>query len=308
MLQKTVKESIEFCGIGLHTGCVCRVRIEPSGADSGITFIRKDIPSSPLIKADPRNVVSTRYATTLGVDGVTVSTVEHLMAALYGLGVDNCVVEVEGPEIPIMDGSARDFVDMIEDVGFTYLDKPRWYLVVERAIRVYRKGAYVLLLPSREMEFSIDYSIDFRHPFLKRQTFSKLFSRDVFKKEIVMARTFGFLEDVKRLRSNGLAKGGSLNNAIVIGEKDILNKEGLRYPDELVRHKVLDIMGDIALLGMPVIGSLVAYRSGHTLNHRLTTKVLNSSTKWKVVTSLTMDEKADRIRSAPLFKEGLATV
>ena len=285
-MQHTLKDEIEFSGIGLHTGRPVNVRITPSGADTGIRFFRKDLPGSPCIKAVSANVISTSYATTIGVKGASVSTIEHLMAAFYGMGVDNAIVELDGPEVPIMDGSAVDFIGMIESSGLMPLPALRQYLVIKKPIRVSEDDKYIFLLPPDDMEFTIDYSIDFAHPFLTKQSFSRLFSQDVFRKELGSARTFGFLKDVEALRANGLARGGSLENAIVISDTEILNEGGLRYPDEFVRHKVLDMMGDIALVGAPVIGQLIAYRSGHSLNHKLAQKVLDKPGRWELTDSL----------------------
>ncbi len=286
MRQHTIKNSISFSGIGLHTGCDVNVRIMPSKEGSGITFIRKDIAGAAPIKAVAANVVATSYATSLGVNGVKVSTVEHLLAAFYGLGVDNAVVELDGPEVPVLDGSAAHFIEMLEEIGFIEQPASKKYLVVKKPIKVADGDKYVLLLPSEGQKFTVDYSIDFSHPFLSKQTFSSLFSRDVFKDEVASARTFGFLRDYEMLRSNGLARGGSLKNAIVIGDNAILNEDGLRYPDEFVRHKVLDMVGDISLTGHPVIGRLVAHRSGHALNYRLVQEILKRAGSWKLKESL----------------------
>jgi len=280
MMQKTLKDIISFSGIGLHTGYDVKVRILPAQEDAGISFVRKDIPGSAPIKAKAGNVVCTSYATSIGVKGVAVSTVEHLMAAFYGLGVDNAIVEMDGPEVPIMDGSAAYFIERMEAAGLAALCAPRRYLVVKRPIKVSDHDKYVLLMPSEDMEFTIDYSIDFSHPFLSKQSFSGLFSKDVFTREVSSARTFGFLSDVETMRANGLARGGSLNNAIVISDTEILNEGGLRYPDEFVRHKVLDMMGDLSFVGAPVIGRLMAHRSGHTLNQRLVEKIIKSPENW----------------------------
>lgn len=285
MLQKTVKDNIEFSGIGLHTGCGVNARIIPSGADTGITFVRTDLPGSPAIKAEASNVLTTSYATSLGTRELSISTVEHILAAFYCLGVDNAIVELDGPEVPILDGSSSGFIDMIESTGLTELCSPRKYIVIKRPIKVQENGKYVFLMPSEETEFTVDYSIDFSHPFMTRQNFSRLFSKEVFKNEVGRARTFGFLRDVETLRKNGLAKGGSLDNAIVIGEGEILNEGGLRYPDEFVRHKVLDMMGDISLLGAPVVGRIIAHRSGHSLNYKLIQQVLKMPGRWDLLDS-----------------------
>lgn len=281
-MQKTLKDIVSFSGVGLHTGCHVNVRILPSAEDTGITFVRTDVPGAPAIKAVAENVVATNYATSIGQKGVTVSTVEHLMAAFYGLSVDNAVVEIDGPEVPILDGSAELFIKMMDGAGLRRLAAPRKYLVVKRPIKVVNGDKYAVLMPADEMEFTIDYSIDFSHPFLTKQNFSGHFSSEDFRKDIASARTFGFLRDVEMLRANGLAKGGSLSNAVVISDTEVLNEEGMRWPDEPVRHKVLDLMGDISLVGLPIIGHLIAYRSGHALNFSLVEKTLKKSTRWEL--------------------------
>jgi UDP-3-O-[3-hydroxymyristoyl] N-acetylglucosamine deacetylase len=305
MKQKTLKDIVSFAGVGLHTGCHVNVRLIPSGDDTGIVFIRKDIPGAPCIKAKASNVVATNYATSLGINGATVGTVEHLLAAFYGLGVDNAIVELDGPEVPILDGSAELFIKMIEGVGLKDLESSRKYLVVRRPIKVSEDDKYVLLMPAGETEFTVDYSIDFAHPFLSKQTFSKLFSADVFKKEVGSARTFGFLRDLEMLRANGLARGGSLSNAVVISDTEVLNEGGLRYPDEFVRHKVLDMMGDISLVGAPIAGHLIAHRSGHALNLRLVEQILKKASRWELIDKLADKDLAGGRR--PFFQK-VATV
>lgn len=304
-MQQTIRNIVEFSGIGLHTGCAVKMRILPSGEDTGITFIRKDIPGAPAIKAEASNVVATSYATSLGSKGAMVSTVEHILSAFYGLGVDNAVVELDGPEVPIMDGSASHFVDMIESVGLVRLSAPKKYIVIKKPIKVADRDKYVLLLPADDAELTIDYSIDFSHPLITKQSFSTLFSEEVFRREVGSARTFGFLRDVEMLKANGLAKGGSLNNAVVVSDTEILNEGGLRYPDEFVRHKVLDMMGDISLLGAPVIGRLIAHRSGHGLNHKLVKEILNRPGRWRLTDTLGAESFVDP-RHMPLEK--MATV
>jgi UDP-3-O-[3-hydroxymyristoyl] N-acetylglucosamine deacetylase len=310
MLQKTIKKRIDFSGIGLHIGSDSRITILPSEADSGICFVRKDLPGTPRIMAEVSNVVSTSYATTLGTDGATVSTVEHLLAAFYGLGVDNALVEVEGPEIPVLDGSAEPFVEMITEAGLKTLESPKMYMVITKPIKVAGEGNFIHLIPSPDMGFDIDYTIDFPHPLLDAQTFSMSFSSsngDAFSTDVAGARTFGFLRDVELLRANGLAKGGSLDNAVVVGEKDILNEGGLRYPDEFVRHKVLDFLGDLSLVGMPVIGRVIAHRAGHALNFKLAQKVVKNPGRWQMVDSLADTVKDGLPKRYLGMEEGLAT-
>jgi UDP-3-O-[3-hydroxymyristoyl] N-acetylglucosamine deacetylase len=308
MFQKTVKDIIEFSGIGLHTGAHARVRVLPSKADTGIRFVRKDLSGAPSIKAGASNVVATCYATTLGSGDVTVSTVEHLLAAFYGLGIDNAVVEVQGPEIPILDGSAVPFVEMIDEAGLKTLGRTKRYMVIKKPLKVSEESKFINLLPSRKNEFTIDFTIDFPHPFLDRQSFSRSFpssSSSIFLKEVAMARTFGFLHEVELLRANGLAKGGSLNNAVVVGDRDILNEGGLRYSDEFVRHKVLDFMGDLALIGVPVIGRIFAHRAGHALNYKLVRKLFKNPDRWEMVDSVATEELPKLY--PVVHEEGLAT-
>ncbi|VAV82520.1 UDP-3-O-[3-hydroxymyristoyl] N-acetylglucosamine deacetylase [hydrothermal vent metagenome] len=285
MFQRTVDKIVEFEGLGLHTGTRSSVKILPAGAGEGITFVRTDIPGAPRIKAAHKNLVSTSFATTIGKDGVTVGTVEHILAALYGLGVDNAVIELDGQEIPIMDGSAMPIVDLIEAAGLRKLDATRKYLVIEKPIRVIDHDRFVYFMPASKNEqedgLSVDYTIDFAQPYLENQSFSFSFTRKAFKKELASARTFGYLKDVEMLKKNGLAHGASLDNAVVIGDEDILNEEGLRFHDEFVRHKVLDLLGDLALLGVPVVGKLQAFRAGHGLNQKLVGKVLETPSSWK---------------------------
>lgn len=280
MRQKTLKNDISFSGKGLHSGLHANVRLRPAPEDHGVLFIRTDLKKPVSIMAEARNVTDTQFATTIGHNGASVSTIEHLMAALYGMGIDNAIIEIDNSEVPILDGSASQLVDMIREAGVTLQREPKRFLIIKKPIKVVEKDKLAMLLPANELKIS--YSIDFAHPILDEQVFSGLFSEEVFVEQISRARTFGFMKDIELLRANGFAKGGSLDNAVVIGDDAILNKEGLRYTDELVRHKVLDIMGDLALLGMPIVGHLVADRSGHALNHRLVTKVLRHHRRWEI--------------------------
>lgn len=305
-MQKTIKEKFSFSGIALHTGESVKVVVHPSAENTGINFLRKDRPGSAMIKAHASNVVNTSYATTLGDGNVTVSTVEHLMAAFYGMGVDNALVEIDGSEVPIMDGSAVEFAEMIESVGLMDLNSPRKYLVIKKGISVSEGKKSLELTPSPNAGFSIDYSIDFHHPSITEQSFSMPFSTELFFKEIASARTFGFLSDVDTLKANGLARGGCLSNAIVIGENEILNKDGLRFHDEFVRHKVLDVLGDLALLGARVIGDLSASRAGHDLNHRLARKILKKTSRWEIMEKPSRMDYLDTERPS-LLVESLAT-
>ncbi|UCD84815.1 MAG: UDP-3-O-acyl-N-acetylglucosamine deacetylase [Deltaproteobacteria bacterium] len=279
--QRTIAEPVNCTGIGLHTGRKVNLTIKPAPVNNGITFIRTDLPKPVTIIARVSSILDTRYATTIGNDGAKVSTVEHLLAAFYGLGIDNARVELDSPEVPIMDGSAAPFIYLIQSANIKEQEKPKKFMVIRKPVRVSDGDRKVSLLPSRE--FKISYTIDFDHPLLRSQSYRATLSNLNFSREISRARTFGFLQEVNQLRSQGLARGGSLDNAIVIGNFRILNEEELRYPDEFVRHKILDSLGDLSLLQMPVIGHLVAHKSGHSLNYHLIKKLTMTKGAWKVL-------------------------
>jgi UDP-3-O-[3-hydroxymyristoyl] N-acetylglucosamine deacetylase len=269
--------------------------IKPSGVDEGVVFIRKDLTGDVRIKADFENVRDTILATTIGLNGATVSTVEHLLSALCGMGVDNAVVEVDAPEIPIMDGSALPFVNLLKDVGTTIQDKCKSLLVIQKRISVSEGDGTAMLLPSPE--FKITYGIDFEHPLIRQQSYDMTFSDVAYERDICQARTFGFLKDVEYLQAKGLALGGSLRNAVVLDEWRVINKEGLRCHDEFVKHKILDAIGDLSLLGMPIIGHFVAYKSGHRLNNLLLKELMAHQECWKMVSHIGRDSGAEEIKS-----------
>lgn len=283
-LQRTVKKEIGCTSIGLHTGRKINMKIKPAGVDDGIIFVRKDVSDHNFIKADFHNVYDTHLATTLGTNGTRVSTVEHLLSAFSGMGLDNAIVEIDAPEIPIMDGSALPFVTMLKHVGTKVQGKGKKLLVVTKAVSVSDGEGEAMLLPFPE--FKITYRIDFHHPLISDQSYTITFSDVTYEKEICAARTFGFLKDVEYLQAKGLALGGSLKNAVVLTEKMIINKDGLRFPDEFVKHKILDAIGDLSLLGMPIIGHFVAYKSGHKLNNLLLKELLDHEECWRIVGSL----------------------
>ena len=264
-LQLTIRKRVVVEGVGLHSGQPAKVTLSPAPADSGIVFRATD-PHQTLIPARPETVVDSHFATTLGVNGARVQTVEHLMAAAAALGIDNLLVEVEGEEIPAMDGSAKPFVSLLYSAGKAMLAVPRKPLVITKPIRVGDEGRWLQILPSDE--FRVSYTLDVNHPAVGTQAASFACSERVFVEELASARTYGFLKDVDGLRKNGLAKGGSLDNAVVVGRRAVLNSS-LRYRDEFVRHKILDLIGDMALLGRPLLGHVVARNAGHALNHQL---------------------------------------
>lgn len=279
--QRTIREAVDCVGIGLHTGKKVSLRVRPAPVDTGIVFIRTDLPGTPSIKASIDNVVDTSYATTIGRKDVKVSTIEHLMASFAGLGIDNAYVDVDAPEVPIMDGSAAPFLFLLKSGGIRPQQTGKRFMVIKKTIKAGDRDSFIKICPSKE--FKLSCVTDFNHPLLKNQSYAMSFSDAAFEKELSRARTFCFLEEVENLRSKGLIKGGSLDSAIVIDDFRVINEEGLRYKDEFVRHKMLDAIGDISLLGMPVIGHLAAYRAGHGLNHKLASEVLANPRSWKVV-------------------------
>ena len=279
--QRTVKNEIGCNSIGLHSGRKIGMVIKPAGVDEGIVFVRRDLPGNNRIKADVHNVRDTTLATTLGLNGVTISTVEHLMSAFSGMGVDNAVVEVNAPEVPIMDGSSRPFVELLKSVGTHVQGKCKRLIVIKKKVSVAEGESTAMLLPSPE--FRITYNIEFNHPSIGIQSYDMKLSDVSYAEEICAARTFGFLKDVEYLQAKGLALGGSLRNAVVLDEHRIINKGGLRCPDEFVKHKILDAIGDLSLLGIPIIGHFVAFKSGHRLNNLLLKELMVRKDCWTMV-------------------------
>jgi UDP-3-O-[3-hydroxymyristoyl] N-acetylglucosamine deacetylase len=301
-LQRTVKHEIACKSIGLHSGRKVGMVIRPAGVDEGIVFVRGDLSGNNRIKADVHNVRDTTLATTLGLNGVTVSTVEHLMSAFSGMGVDNAVVEVDAPEVPIMDGSARPFVDLLKDVGTQIQGKGKKLLVIKDRIAVSEGEGTAMFLPSPE--FRITYKIEFSHPSIGVQSHHMNLSDVSYEEEICAARTFGFLKDVEYLQAKGLALGGSLKNAVVLDDRRILNKDGLRFPDEFVKHKILDAIGDLSLLGIPIIGHFIAYKSGHRLNNLLLKELLIREECWTLVSRFSKEGVLNELKSlrVPSFR------
>lgn len=279
--QKTLARPVRCTGVGLHSGRRVNLTIKPAPSNHGIKFVRTDLLHKPVISAHFRNVIDTSLATTLGADGVIVSTIEHLMATFAGVRIDNALVEMDAYEAPIMDGSAGPFTDMLKNGGVRTQSAKRYVFIVKQPIEMGNQDKKVGLYPSDSLK--ITYSIDFDHPLLKNQSYSVSLIDGLFEKEICRARTFGFLHEVDYLKRNGFAQGGSLENAVVIDKDKILNPDGLRYKDEFVRHKILDCIGDISLLGMPIMGHIVAHKSGHALNHALLKKFIEQKSCWKTV-------------------------
>jgi UDP-3-O-[3-hydroxymyristoyl] N-acetylglucosamine deacetylase len=277
--QRTLRRQVSCAGIGLHSGNKVTLSLKPAPANSGIRFRRTDL-GNLEIQATVANLAGMHYATGLAQNEGSVETVEHLLAALVSLGIDNVIVELNYPEVPIMDGSASPFVYLIQEAGVKPLGVPKRAVRVREPIELARGDKRIALYPCDH--FKITYSISFDHPLLRHQTRTVSISEESFIEQIAPARTFGFLKEVELLRQHGLALGGSLDNAIVIGETGVLNNQ-LRFEDEFVRHKILDAIGDLALLGYPVLGHLVAHRGGHALHTAFAAKLLEERHAWDLV-------------------------
>jgi len=276
--QLTLADRISISGGGLHTGKEVRISILPAKADHGIEFRRTDLPTSEPIKAITDNVISTTLATTIGKGHAFVATVEHLMSALHGLGVDNAIVEVDADELPIMDGSAASFVYLMRMAGLQPQSAPKRYIVIDKPIVVAEGDKRASLLP--DGRFKVSYSIDYSHPMIQVQSYEYMHDPAAYELEISQARTFGFLSEYSAMKSNGFAAGGSLDNAVLVGNRSVLNQEGLRFQDEFVRHKILDAIGDLYMAGKPIIGHYSANKSGHALNNLLMRKLQKATSCW----------------------------
>ncbi len=290
MKQTTIAKQVELSGIGLHKAVVVRLRLEPMSEGSGIVFYRED--KAKTIELTPENVVDTKMATVIGKDGVVISTIEHLMSAISASGIDNLRIVIDNDEVPIMEGSSSSFCMLLEEAGLKELNAAKKVLIVKKPVEVREGDKFVRLSPDKECKYS--YEIKFEHPLIQVQKYDFVFTKENYQNEIGRARTFGFLKEVQYLRSIGLAKGGSLENAIVLDEHKILNPEGLRFDDEFVRHKVLDAIGDMTLLGMHFIGHYEASAGSHKLNHLLTKKLLESEENYEIV-ELSFDEEKEKI-------------
>src|SRR5215471_16172527 len=277
--QRTLRRQISCVGIGLHSGNKVNLTLKPAPVDFGIRFRRTDL-GHHEVPATVHNLAGIQLATGLSRNEVSVETVEHLLAALVSVGIDNVIIELNSPEVPIMDGSAAPFIYLIHEAGVKRLQAPRKYLKIVRPIALSRGDKRIALYPSDH--FKVTYSISYDHPLLRHQSRTLRMTEESFVDEIAPARTFTFLKDVEMMRQNGLALGGSLENAIVLGEAGILNN-ALRFEDEFVRHKILDAIGDLALVGYPVIGHLVAHRAGHALHTAFAARILEQSGSWRLV-------------------------
>ena len=290
-MQHTLKNTVVMSGIGLHSGAHVTMRLIPAGVDHGIVFVRTDRGGDNFIPARWDHVVDTRLCTMIGnAAGATVGTIEHLMAALRGCGVDNLRIEINGPEVPVMDGSSAPFIEKIDEAGIQLLVAPRRGIKVLQEVIVEEEGKRVRLSPSTGSVFA--GQIDFRHPVIGNQFYETRLVNGNFRHELSTARTFGFVEEVEALRAAGLARGGSMDNAIVLDKGRVLNESGLRYSDEFIRHKLLDAVGDLFLAGGPIIGAYEGFRAGHALNNAILHKLFTTKGAWKPV-DLFMDDEAD---------------
>ena len=291
--QQTLRRRVSLSGIGVHGGRPARVVLAPADPDSGISFLRTNLPGSDdvVIPARAARVGSTELCTVLGEAGASVATVEHLLAALFGLGVDNAVVEIDGPEVPVMDGSARPFVVAIEQAGLRRQSAPRRVIRIRKPVRVEMGDAYAEFRPHMGCRFEV--AISYPCQVIGQQEIALEITPRSFRTEIAGARTFGYMRDVERLLAAGFAQGSSLENSVVIGERGVMNSDGLRYPDEFVRHKLLDAIGDLALAGAPIQGLYRSYKGGHKLNAMALAALLAQSDAWSVT-----DAPAERNRRA----------
>jgi UDP-3-O-[3-hydroxymyristoyl] N-acetylglucosamine deacetylase len=286
--QTTLRDHVAISGIGVHSGSPVTLTLHPADDDTGIVFQRIAADGAPEreIRADVRAVTATEFATVLGdAKGPLCSTAEHLLAALRGLGVDNVIVEIDGPEVPIMDGSAAPFVDAIDQAGLTARALPRRYIEVIKPVRVSKDGALGELRPYSH-GFRVEAEIEFDHPLIRRQALSLDIEPEAFRREIARARTFGFMKDVAKLWSAGYALGASFDNTLVVTEDRLLNPEGLRFADEFVRHKILDAIGDLALAGQPLLAAYRTVRGGHKLNHAVLSALMADPSSWRIIEAI----------------------
>ncbi len=288
--QRTLKNTIRATGVGLHTGDKIYLTLHPAPANTGIKFRRIDLAEPVTIDAIPHNVGETTLSTTLVSGDVKISTIEHLLSAMAGLGIDNALVDVSAAEVPIMDGSAGPFVFLIQSAGVQEQDAPKQYIKIKREVKVAEGDKWATFLPMDG--FKVTFTIDFEHPAFAEnvKTATMDFSSTTFVREVSRARTFGFMKDIEFLRENNLALGGSLDNAIVIDDDKIINEGGLRYADEFVKHKMLDAIGDLYLLGHSLIGEYQGYKSGHGLNNQLLRALMADTDAWEKVTFDAEDE------------------
>ncbi len=281
ILQRTIKKVTTISGIGLHSGMRINLKMRPATANTGIIFHRTDGEQTVDIKVCSENVVDTRMATVIGHQGVTVSTIEHFMAALSAFGIDNLHIDIDGPEVPVLDGSAAPFIREIQRAEVKKLNLSRKFIAIRKPLEIIEGEKRIRIIPSRF--FRISFNIAFDHQAIAVQSHSMRFSPENFCKEIAPARTFGFLHEIEHLKKMGLARGGSLENAVVIDNNGVMNPEGLRFHNEFVRHKILDSVGDFSLLGSPLLGHIKAFKSGHDLNVKMVQMIEENPSHWTYI-------------------------
>lgn len=292
MLQTTLARAVSNVGIGLHKGSAIKITLSPLDANSGVVFYRSDL--NKYYEANYKNIINTQMATVIGDKDGFISTIEHLMSAISSYGIDNILISLDANETPVLDGSAAGFCTMLDDAGIVMQDAKKEILVVKKEVKVSENNKSASLSPTSKPSY--DFTIDFAHPAIKKQHFFYEVNKKNYINEIASARTFGFLKEVEYLKSKGLALGGSLDNAIVLDDNGILNPSGLRYPNEFVRHKILDAIGDIYMLGKSVFADYKAYASSHDLNHKLTLELLKNPNSYEIV-SLDSDTNMDLIKA-----------
>lgn len=297
--ETTLRQPAEASGVGLHSGVAVNIRIRPAPAATGIVFVRTDLDNFE-IPASWRHVARVSYATSLMRQGVLISTTEHLLSVFYSLGIDNAYVEIDNLEVPILDGSGWPFVDLIESAGIKYFRRKRRYLRIRRPVVVEDHGKRISILPGESFRLTCD--IDFPHPLVGRQSLEMEVTPDRYGAEIAPARTFGFEHELDQMRDMGLIRGASLENAVCFTREGVLNSAGLRFSDECCRHKALDLIGDLALLGRPLLGHVIAERAGHAMHTALVARIMSDASLYEV---LTFDQLADRVAQA-LVSSGTA--
>jgi UDP-3-O-[3-hydroxymyristoyl] N-acetylglucosamine deacetylase len=276
--QLTIKKRVSGIGIGLHKGEPIHFSLEPLDPGSGIVFFRRD--RGVYIKASPQNVVDTKMATVIGSEGESVSTIEHMLSAIWAYGIDNILISLDSHEAPIMDGSSTSFCMMLNEAGVQKQDKNKRIMVIKQEVKVVKDNKFAMISPSADTKFT--FSIDFKHPVIGFQKFHHNFTKQNYINQISRARTFGFLKDFQMLRSQNLALGASLENAIVLDQKRVINSDGLRFSNEFVRHKILDVIGDLSLLGMGYLGHYISFAGSHELNHELTKAILKDPKNYTI--------------------------
>jgi UDP-3-O-[3-hydroxymyristoyl] N-acetylglucosamine deacetylase len=279
--QKTIRKTVEVKGVGIHSGEPCTLRFKPAPANTGVYFIRADLPNKPFLKVSATNVQAVSYQTVVGGDLFKVATIEHCVSSLSALRIDNIYIELDGPEIPICDGSSIYFTQALMNAELIELDEPRKYCYITEPISYSEGDKHAYVLPYHGLRVAV--TIDFPHPAIGKETIDMEITEQSFAREIAPARTFGFLKDVEQLKASGLAKGGSLDNCIVLDDTKVINPDGLRYKDEFVRHKVLDALGDLVTLEMPLMGHLILHKAGHDIMNKLVRKIVSQPQSYRFV-------------------------